>query len=67
MRSIRLSLLLLAALCAAAMSIPRPAQARAASRETEWSQVLLEGRKIGWSKHVRHEAGIASPPPRCCT
>jgi hypothetical protein len=53
MHSIKLSLLLLAVLYAAAA--PPTAQARAASRETEWSQVLLEGRKIGWSKHVRHE------------
>src|SRR6185436_17347909 len=55
MRSIKLSLLLLALLCAAAP--PMPAQARAASRETEWMQVLLEGRKIGWSKHVRTVSG----------
>ena len=53
MRSIKLSLLLFAALCAAAP--PNPAQARA-SREAEWMQVLLEGRKIGWNRHVRHES-----------
>ena len=53
MRSIKLALLLLFALCA---TLPlMSAQARAASRETEWMQVLLEGRKIGWSKHVRRE------------